>query len=641
MRVSYKQLNSFFDEKLPGLDAVVNALTFHAWEIDGTETYDADGEAEDTILDVKILPDKSAWALSHRGIAKDLSVILNLPLTHDPLSNAPDLSSVSNKVKVSIETSTCTRYTASLITGVTIGSSPLWLVDFLKSIGQRSINNVVDITNYVMFNLGQPLHAFDAKKLLSSGEGYQITVRNAKEGETITTLTGETYTLSPEDTLIVDGGSDTPIGIAGIKGGKRAEVDAQTVDIILESANFKAVPTRKTSQRLKLRTDASARFENGVVKAMASYGLVEATKLIAEIAGGTVEGYVDVDTDEEKANVVTVSLIKINRVLGLALSQNEVEAILSRFGYQYNVADESFAVTAPFERPDLVIAEDLIEEIGRIYGYDHVVALPIEPIPLREINKRFYYAEKIREILFELGFSEVFTSSFRDSDQVKLANALASDKGYLRSVLYKNLHEAMGKNAGNVELFGTDKVRIFEIGTVFTSGGEKQNLALGVSSKAGVTGKDFKEVQAVLASLTEALSVSAVAHSAQQKEGVIEIDLEALVETLREPAAYAVHEKSAEVTYKPFSNYPHVVRDIAFWTGAETSEEDAQSIIEKNAGQLAIRIDCFDRFEKEGRVSYGFRIVFQSYEKTLTAEEVDAKVASVSSAISECGWVVR
>ncbi len=637
MKVSYKNLQEYFDGALPLPDALAGALTFHAWEIEGVEQV-----GSDTVIDVKVLPDKSAWALSHRGIAKDISAVLGIPLAHDPLGEPAVLEPKTTEVTTSIDTPTCTRYTAALIRGVKVGPSPAWLVEFLASMGQRSINNVVDVTNYVMFGIGQPIHAYDASKLSKDDQGrFHMRVRGAKSGERITSLTGEVYELSTDDALIVDGGTDAPIGIAGIKGGKVAEVDSRTIDIVLESANFNPVMVRKTSQRIKLRTDASARFENGISRSMAPYGVLQGALLIAKLCGGQVGGFVDTNSTPVERTPVVVTCTKINSVLGLSLTMSEVETIMKRFGYAYEIAGDMITVTPPQERPDLVIAEDVIEEIGRIHGYEHVASVPIPKVPLHEINKSFFYSERVRDFLCSLGFSEVFTSSFRDQDEVQLANALASDKGYLRSALYKNLNEALTKNAGNVELFGTDKVRIFEIGTVFTKGGEKLKLAFGVSSKAGVTAKDFKEVSDVYTKFLVHFAVSEVVHTVYEKEGVNEIDLSAFIKALPTPTAYDVHPTSPEVAYVPFSNYPHAVRDIAFWTEADVTEEKAKEVVEKNAGALLKRIDCFDRFEKEGKVSYGFRIIFQSYEKTLTAEEVDAMMQSIFSAVSACGWVVR
>ncbi len=645
MKISYNELNTnYFDGKLPPPDTLAEALTFHAWEIEGVEQV-----GDDTVLDVKVLPDKSAWALSHRGIAKDLSVILNIPLTKDPLRETPVLEPMASDVAVSVETETCTRYTAAYIRGVKIGESPEWLRAFLTSMGQRSINNVVDLTNYVMFGIGQPLHAFDAQKLSNNG-GFKITVRNAHAGEHITTLTGEDYELTDEDALIVDGGTDTSIGIAGIKGGKVAEVDEDTVDIILESANFDPVKVRKTSQRLKLRTDASQRFENGVVRDMAGFGVTAGARFIVNYCGGEIIGYADTNPAHVPKTDVSLPLQKLNSVLGLSLTMDEVAAIIERFGYAYTVADDILTVTPPVERPDLVIPEDLIEEIGRVHGYEHVPSITIEPIPLREVNARFYYGEKVRDMLTVLGFSEIYTSSFRDTDEVKLKNALASDKGYLRSSsgMQKNMREALALNAPNADLFGAEQIRVFEIGTVFEATGERLMLTLGVTSKAGFSQKkDQKVLDAACTALKEVFGdVVCVGN-----EGVVQLDLEALIETLPKPATYTAHELSSEVAYKPFSAYPYMTRDVAFWVTKQSAEALAtdhvpteqaiQNIVKDAAGLNVTRIDMFDRFEKEGRVSYGFRIVFQSYEKTLESAVADQYMQSVYDALKAQGFEVR
>ena len=631
MKVSYTHLQKFFDGTLPSPDAVAHALTFHAWEIESQEKV-----GEDTIFDVKVLPDKSAWALSARGIAKDLSVVLAIPLFYDPLQETPILEPISKELTVRVESDMCAVYNGALLKGVKVAASPLWLQDALSALGQRSINNIVDITNYVMFNLGQPLHAFDAKKLSLCS----VAVRSAKDGEAITTLTGETYTLSNEDALIVDGQNDVPIGIAGIKGGKYAEVDAHTTDIIIESASFDPLRTRKTSQRLKLRTDASMRYENGLVPEMTLFGITHAVKLITEMCGGTLEGYASTHSTRRNAVPVAVSLSNINSVLGLTLSVPDIEEIFKRFGYVYEVMGESITVTPPFERPDLVIAEDLIEEIGRVYGYENVPSIAIEPIPLREVNKRFYYAEKIRDELVALGFSEIFTSSFRDMDDVKLKNALASDKGYLRSAkgIVENMKEALAKNAPNSDLFGTDQIRIFEIGKIFEKDGERDVLVFGVESKQGyVAKKDRVVLNAALLELAKIFG----SVKEQEHENVWSVDITSVLGQYSEPEAYVTYKQTPDITYKPFSNYPYLTRDIAFWTSADTSADIAEKIIRDNAGTLAQRIDMFDRFEKEGRVSYGFRIVFQSYEKTLTASDSDAMMQTVSNAVSAKGWEVR
>lgn len=629
MKISYNTLNTFFDGALPSPEAIGDALTFHAWELE--EIVPMEG---DTMLDIKVLPDKSPWALSHRGIAKDLSVILSLPLVRDPFSELPSLAPILAGLVVKIETDTCTRYTAARIEGVKIGPSPDWIKSALKTIGQRSINNVVDITNYVLFELGQPLHAFDSTKM----GGTSITVRSAKEGESITTLTGESYVLSTDDAVIADGTTGGAIGIAGIKGGKVAEVDENTTAILLESAHFGSIPVRKSTQRLKLRTDASVRYENGIVPELTAYGLVRAATLIAEIAGGTITGYAD--TGEVKRTVlpVSITLRKINSVLGRSFTEEEVTDILERFQYSYTRGDGVFTVTPPFERTDLIIPEDIIEEIGRVHGYADVPSIVPEPIEQHELNTRFYYSERIRDVLTSVGFSEVYTSSFREKDAVKLANAFAADKGYLRSSLRENISEALVKNVPHTDLLGIQSVGLFEIGTVFTKEGESYRVALGVRH-----GLEYKE-KTDLPRLTESLAkLEEILGNvgASIEDGIAEFDFGAVLEKLPMPTAYAEFEKSKDVVYTPFSLYPSMSRDVAFWVNGDTALSEIQNVLKEVAGELCVRLSLFDEFKKEERTSYGFRFVFQSIEKTLTESDVQPIMERIYGLISERGWEAR
>jgi phenylalanyl-tRNA synthetase beta chain len=634
MKVSYNWLNTFFDNKLPSVDTVVEKLTFHSWEVE-----DVVKVGDDTVFDVKILPDRSAYALSHRGIAKDLSVILNQPLTRDPLIPSDYLLATANNLIVSTLSDNCRRYQAVEIKNVKVGPSPLWLKLRLEAIGQKSINNIVDATNYVMFDLGQPLHAFDADKLTSTAGTKKISVRAAKADEEIITLTGESYKLNHHDLLITDGVSDTPIAIAGIKGGKVAEVDQYTTNIILESANFNPVTTRRTSQKIKLRTDASTRYENNIEPVVTEFGLVSAVKLILELAGGEVVDSASTPYVPSTKEPVTISLKKLNSVLGLNLTEAEVTNIFNRFGYTYQVTANTFIVTPPPERNDLLISEDLIEEVGRIYGYDHVVAVTPPLFTSTEVNKRFYYSEVVREVLVSHGFSEVYTSSFRHLDQVKLLNAFASDKGYLRSALTPNLLDALKRNIANQDLLGIPFVGLFEIGTVFTEAGETFSLAFGVRHGMDYKIKsDLPILENVAMATNDALGVNL---NWQEKEGIMECDFGLLLNSLPKPDSYLRRQSKPIITYASFSAYPAMSRDIALWVSEGVSTLSVEEILKEKAGALCVRISKFDEFTKEGKTSYAFRLVFQSNEKTLTDEEVNVIMNDIYLGVSERGWSVR
>jgi len=642
MKVLHNWLKEYCGETLPSAGDIDALLTFHAFEIDGIEKV---GEHE--VIDVKVLPDRGADALSHRGIAREIATLTGIPLVHDPLQETVSLSPSTDKLKVSIENEEhCSRFAGALIEGIEVKESPEWLKSRLQALGQRSINNVVDATNYVMLSLGQPLHAYDADKFEKDGDVWHFGVRMAKDGKKVTTLTGETYELTPCVQLIVNMKSDTPVGIAGIKGGKSAELTQETTNIILESANFNPQITRKSAQSLKLQTDASKRFENGVSPELVPYALKDVVELIIDIAGGTCAGYVDVYPTEKRNSPVSVTLVHTNALLGLALTKETVEDIFTRLGFSFeqNEKGDGWSVTAPFERTDIVIAEDVIAEVGRVHGYEHIASILPEKVQLTGYNARHFYSEKIREILLHEGFSELITSSFRKKDTVCLLNALASDKGCLRSTLTSNIQEVLDKNIGNTDLLGIPCVQTFEIGTVFSKNAagndvvEYTSLAIGVRMKNDYTPKDDARVQELVSKIEIELAVPL---NGSLKQGVYECNLSEVIACLPMPTEYSAYVPSVDATYAPYSPYPYIVRDIAFWTESEVGVDELQPLITEEAGQLAVRISLFDTFEKEGRTSYAFRIIFQSFEKTLTDEEVAPCMTKLEHRLKEIGYEVR
>ena len=343
MKVSLKWLQTYFDAPLPSAEKVADAYTFHAFEIE---------ESQGDMLDVKVLPNRAADCLSHVGLAKELSAILDIPLKSDPLRNfLPEFPKTDALVVTIEDPKKCLRYMGALVKGVKVGPSPVWLKEAIESVGQRSINNIVDATNYVMLNIGQPLHAFDAGKLAQKSGKYAISVRDAKADEKFTTLSNEAFTLNQNILLITDANTDSTIGIAGIKGGKSAEVTSATTDLIIESANFDGTTVRRGAQAMKLFTDASMRFQNRPSPELAAYGMHDVLALITDIAGGEVIGVVDEYPTHPAPNAeVSVSLAKINGVLGSDFSKAEVENVFKRLALSYIVVDDVFTVTPPFER---------------------------------------------------------------------------------------------------------------------------------------------------------------------------------------------------------------------------------------------------------------------------------------------------
>ncbi|MBI4093776.1 phenylalanine--tRNA ligase subunit beta [Candidatus Kaiserbacteria bacterium] len=590
MKISREWLQTFFDASLPDVPTLAEALTFHAFEIESVE-----GD----VLDVKVTPNRGHDCLSHRGIAKELSAILKIPIRDDGFTKPVMLEPKTGAVTVSIEEpQLCRRYVAGYVRGVKVGPSPEWLVKRLAFVGQQSINNVVDATNFVMFNIGQPLHAFDAKKLGS----LHIGVRRAKEGETMQALDERTYMLAPSMLVITADGR--PVGIAGVKGGLADGIDEKTTDIVLESANFDGVSVRKTAAALKLRTDASNRFQQVISPELAAYGMRQAIDLIGSIAGGEAVGFVDEYPLPQKPWTVPVSTELVNGVLGTTLSKGEVAEAFKRLGFSFEQRDEDFIVSIPYERLDLTIPEDLVEEVGRIVGYDKVPPTELPAFPKeQEVNANFFAAEKVREEMMAKGYSEVYTSVFAEKGERSVANKVGGEKPYLRTTLVEGLRDAYERNMRNRDLLGLKKVRIFEIGIVWYGG--KELMMVATADGNGVR--------------------------------------EAPPDTLEaSPPGYPGLPVSTVERYESFSKYPFIVRDISMWIpqGPEAISEVLALFGEGGQGLLR-HVELFDQYKKGERISYAFRLVLQSFEKTLTDEEANAVMERIYAALKVRGWEVR
>ena len=632
MKTSRKWLQNYFEAELPSSEAIADALTFHAVEIE---------EVAGDLLDVKILPDRAAYMLSHRGVALEIAASLNLVLKEDPFRTPPPDYPSTGKLTVELEGEEKThRYMGALVEGVKVGPSPSWLKEALESVGQRSINNVVDATNYVMLNIGQPLHAFDAKKLKVKDGGYAITVRGALEGEKITTLSGEEFALPEGVLLIVDRNADAPLGIAGVKGGTAAQIDEGTTDLIIEAANFDGTSVRRTAQALKLFTDASQRFQNKPSPALAAYALRDVLALIHDIAGGTLLGVTDVYPMPVTPETVSVSLAKINALLGSSYGMDEVRTALTRLGFSYTETEDMFTVIPSFERRDLSIPEDLVEEVGRILGYEHIPSTMLPPLGTAPNQYRFRGIERIKDFLTERGYAELSTQSFGVTGDIELANPLQLNRPWMRASLLPNMEaqRAFTATVAPRVLGPASAIKLFEIGNVFTNSGEVLMLALGISTEHK---KDAPEIlKENVATLEQELFGTPV-HAQYSLDGtMIEMDLAKVnLEKLGED--YAPVEISLGA-YQPFSIYPAALRDIAVWTPLGTEESEVANLILKEAGDRLVRIDLFDRFEKEERISYAFRLVFESKERTLSDADLDPAMERITAALNAApGFSVR
>jgi phenylalanyl-tRNA synthetase beta chain len=638
MEVSRNWLQTYFKKKLPEADVLVDLFNSYAFEVEGLRHV-----GDDAIIDIDVLPNRSSDCLSHRGVAKEVGTLLGIPLLHDPLRESiPAWSEPKNLTVTVTDEVLCPRYMGSVVYGVTVGPSPEWLKSALASIGQKSVNNIVDATNYVMFNLGQPVHAFDMAKLQHDKNGvYAIAVRLAKEGERITTLTNDSYTLKETHQVITDAVSDEPIALAGIKGGKVAEVDEGTTNIIVEVANFNPVLVRKTAHDLKLQTDASLRFQNELSPRLPAFGMRAVLKLITDIANGTEAGVTDVYTRQSKNEPIVVSQNEINALLGLSLTHEDIESILVRLEWDFSRHENMFTVTGPWERTDITIKETVVEEIGRIYGYKNITSImPAVPDDSVCINKNHYYTELIQQKCAELGYSEVLTYTIVDKGDIELENPFASDKAFMRKSLSHGMNEALKLNARHAPLLGLDAIKLFEIGTVFTKRGERLSFCAGVHA---LNQKQSKLEKILAEDIQTVLTTIGTKASVQVKNGIVEIDLESIFPLLPKSKNYGASIPwNTEARFKQWSAYPYVLRDIAIWVPESTTDDTVFAIIEKHASDLLVRADLFDTFKKDGRISYAWHLVFQSDKKTLTDEEIHTIMDTITRELNaQKNWEVR
>lgn len=635
MKVSITWLQRYFDTPLPAVEVLAHELTFHAAEVE---------EAAGDLLDVNVLPDRAAYMLSHRGVATEIAAALNIPLAHDPLKEPLPSLPETDRVSVTLdEDGKCARYIGALIEGVSVGPSPDWLKEALEAVGQRSINNIVDATNYVMLDIGQPLHAFDAAKLTKREGTYAIAVRASAPAESITTLTGETYKL-PEDTLLISdqNANGKPLGIAGVKGGIEAAVTEKTVDIIVEAASFDGSKVRKTAQALKLFTDASSRFQNKPSPALAGYGMATVVALIQKIAGGKLVGVTDVFPNPPEPQTASVSLARINEILGSAFTAEDIRGAFSRLGFSYTEVEDTFIVLAPFERNDIQIAEDLAEEVGRSIGYDRIESKELMLLDGVPDQERYRGIEAVRDFLVARGFSEISTPSFAAEGEIELENPLQADRPYLRASLITHLKDALVRAAGVAPrvLGPTPFVKLFEVGTVFTKQGEALHLSMGAVAVGGKPAQAAEVLKENIAALEQdLLQIRAAAHFTLDGQ-MMELNLGKVnLEKIGEDYA-PISVRSG--IYTPFSLYPSALRDIAVWTPEGTHESEVANAIVSAAGDYLARLDLFDRFDKDARTSYAFRLVFESDERTLADTDLDPAMEQVTQALNKKErWEVR
>lgn len=594
MKISYNWLKWYVPE-IPEAEKVAGIFGSHLCEVESVEKL-SDG---DTVLDLNILPNRAHDLLSHHGVARELCGQLGTKF-NDPSAMYKVPASKKGVLTIEIQTEKCRRYMGRIVRNIKVGPSPEWVVKHLESIGQRSINNIVDATNICMFDCGQPMHAFDLKKLASE----KILIRQAQDGETMKTLDGKDVVTKTSDMVIAD--ESGVLALAGVKGGTRAEVDENTTDIVLEVANFDPVSVRKTARRLSIFTDSAKRFENDLSPELGNFGMMELTGLIVEMCPeGIFEDVVDVYPAPQESRKISFKLSDVNKKLGANISSDEAETILKNYSYIFTKEGDTYTIDVPPLRLDLTGTHDITEELGRIYGYEKIS--PELPKINFSPKKNDVYARirAVRAKLFADGYSEVMTYTFTKKGKVEIARG-AKGKEFLRTNLSDGMKEAYEHNRLNAPLLGADEVKIFEIGTVFPSV-DGQEMHVAYVNKKGV-------VESTLEEFTR------------------DMDLEAELP----------HKKSAPMMFTPWSSFPFITRDIAVWVGEGTSADELIQLCKENGTELLVRDpELFDQFTKEGKTSLAVRLVFQAFDRTLTDEEITRIMEKITQEVQKRGWQVR
>ena len=668
MKLPIEWLREFVETPLDD-DALAAALTMAGLEVE--ETTDSD---DGPVYHTKVTPNRGDW-VSVLGTAREAAAALDIPLSRQPAPLPDESADITRWVGVRVQDpALCPRYTGKLVRNVVFRPSPDWMQKRLTAAGMRPLNIVVDVTNYVMLEMGQPLHAFDYTAL---PEG-RIVVRLAKDGEAITTLDGIERALTPEMLVIAD--KDRPVAVAGIMGGVETEVSGTTKHIFLESAHFDPGTVRRTAKALGLTTEASYRYERFVDPALAPIALERACDLLAELADGEVVlGRIDLYPNPVQERIITLRPARTNAILGTQLDDTEIAGSLRRLGLAVDASSEPLSVTVPTFRPDLVQEIDLIEEVGRMAGYR---TLPETLPPARGTGggdaPQGRLAAHLREVLIGLGLSEAMTHSLaapspfdnpREAAQrVHIRQALSAELSGLRQSLIPNLLDALARNLRQRQA----EVRLFEVGKVFALGDAPGEYHEPRRVAAVLTGgsADIFTAKGVVEALAAALHLPpltfAAAERARMHPGrcasvslagqplgfVAEADPDALQECLDVPATtgrVAVFELDADLLlqyaepalrYTPLPRFPATSRDLAVVVGLETPygliEATAREAV-RPALTEAIALQSVYSGERieDGKKSVALRFTFRAADRTLTDAEVDAEVAAAAKLLAD------
>ena len=669
MLFDYSWLQTFFQKKLPAIEKLAEILKQHSFDV----------EIVGKNIDVSIFPNRASDYLNYQGLAREIGAVLNYKVSYSKL--AAHISKKTKDFKISVkDQEDCSRYILMQWSDVKISDSTAEIKKRLNDSGLKSINNAVDIANYLMLEIGQPVHVFDADKI----DGSEIEIRRAKKKEKFVSLDNKTYYLSEEILVIADQGG--PLAIAGIKGGLRAEVSSSTKNILVEAADFNPQVIRKSSRLLDLKTDASLRFEYGIDPNLAESAQYRFIALGKEILKPkSIAHIADFYPIKNNPKSIILDLTKVRQLLGVSIPTSKITDIFKRLNFQFEtISNHKLKVIVPTWRPDIKMQEDLVEEISRIYGYDTIPALAPRSILIpSEVNRERLWKRNIKEFLNQLGLSESRHYSFvsgRDlsnfgydaKDAIELENPTSAHYQYLRFSLLPNLIRALKENTKRF-----NQVSIFEVGKIFWKPSQERESLAGVLYDHQSGDDSFYELKGIIESLLERIGITDAwfdnyqaedyfggektwhpNHRSEIKIGkdiigfigeihpiladnlslpesvfAFEIDLESLI-----------HFASDQQEYQPISLYPAVIRDLSIVVPNEISIEEVIYETSRAGGELVRDVDLIDIYcddNLNGQKSITLRVVYQSMTNNLSANDVRILEEKIINVFHKLNWYLR
>lgn len=622
---------------------------------------------DDVVYGLDLNPNRND-CLSHLGFAYEVAAVLNKEIKLPSTTFSEEIDNINNHFSLSVETDLCTMYNAKMVTGIVIKESPDFIKRRLNSAGIRSINNVVDISNYIMLEYGQPLHFFDKDKL-----GDRIVVRTAEDQEKTITLDSKERILNSNDIVITN--SNEIVAIAGVMGCLNSEIDSNTKNILIESAIFNPYNVRYTSINLDLRSESSLRFEKGLNYEYTIEAINRACHLLEKYAGGKVlSGITSYDNVDKTPKLANVTRDKINKVLGMELTHQDIMKSFDSLGFEVECNENTYNVTIPNRRMDVSIKEDLIEEVGRLYGYDNIIGvLPIAPTIKGSYSPFTKYRKDISKRMRSLGLDEARTHTliseeennlfeYYKGDVITLDKPMSMDKSIIRQSLIPSLLNAVDYNKAR----GVEDIKLYEISNTYSTDLETTKLGCVLTGHI-ITNSwnntnikiDFYVVKGIIEDILNYLglnrrytfnisnNVPKEMHPGMSAE--IVVDNEALGyfgkvhPSLRKDDIYVIEinlnklysKKVRGIKFVEASKYPSINKDLAFITKRDISSSEIEKVIKRSAGKLLTNIDVFDVYVGENLLSdeksIAYSLTFSDSSRTLMDDEITTLLNKIIS----------